>query len=74
MLDAYMYTRYSVRGCEHVLCPLIQAQMDYFKEYQQQVVKNAQTLAAALMKRGYGVVSGGTDTHVLLLDLRTKVW
>ena len=51
----------------------IQAQTDHFKVYQQQVVKNAQTLAAALANKGYGIVSGGTDTHVVLLDLRAKV-
>ena len=50
-----------------------QAQTDHFKEYQQQVVKNARTLAAALLNKGYGIVSGGTDTHVVLLDLRKKV-
>jgi glycine hydroxymethyltransferase len=36
------------------------------------VVKNAQTLAAALVERGYAIVSGGTDTHLLLVDLRPK--
>ena len=47
--------------------------MEHFKEYQQQVVKNARCLAAALAAKGYGIVSGGTDTHVFLLDLRAKV-
>ncbi|MCC6807923.1 MAG: serine hydroxymethyltransferase [Deltaproteobacteria bacterium] len=41
-----------------------------FKTYQQQVVKNAATLAAALVEKGYKLVSGGTDNHLLLLDLR----
>ena len=36
-------------------------------------MKNARTLAAALASKGYGIVSGGTDTHVVLLDLRAKV-
>ena len=52
----------------------VQAQTDHFKVYQQQVVKNARTLAAALSSKGYGIVSGGTDTHVVLLDLRAKVY
>lgn len=41
-----------------------------FKEYQQQIVKNAAALADALMKRGFDIVSGGTDNHLMLLDLR----
>jgi len=43
-----------------------------FKTYQQQVVKNAQALADQLMKGGLDIVSGGTDTHVMLVDLRPK--
>ncbi|MDZ7346885.1 MAG: serine hydroxymethyltransferase, partial [candidate division KSB1 bacterium] len=42
-----------------------------FVEYQKQVIANAKTLAAALMNRGYHIVSGGTDTHLMLVDLRT---
>jgi len=44
-----------------------------FKEYQQQVQKNAQVMAQAFIDRGYHVVSGGTDNHSMLIDLRTKV-
>jgi glycine hydroxymethyltransferase len=40
-----------------------------FKSYQQQIVKNASTLAAALMARGFKLVSGGTDNHLMLMDL-----
>ncbi|MCD8173137.1 MAG: serine hydroxymethyltransferase [Alistipes sp.] len=43
-----------------------------YKEYQKQVVKNAQALAAAFVKRGYNIISGGTDNHLMLIDLRTK--
>lgn len=43
-----------------------------FKKYQQQVVKNAKALAMALEEKGLRIVSGGTDTHLLLVDLRTK--
>jgi glycine hydroxymethyltransferase len=43
-----------------------------FKEYQIQVQKNAKAMGEAFMKRGYKVVSGGTDNHLLLIDLRTK--
>ena len=42
-----------------------------FKEYAKQVIVNAQTLANALQQEGFTIVSGGTDTHVLLVDLRT---
>ena len=41
-----------------------------FKEYAKQVIVNAQTLADALQQEGFTIVSGGTDTHVLLVDLR----
>ena len=43
-----------------------------WKEYATQVKKNAAVLADELVKRGYGIVSGGTDNHSMLLDLRTK--
>ena len=43
-----------------------------FKEYQIQVQKNAKAMGEAFIKRGYKVVSGGTDNHLLLIDLRTK--
>lgn len=41
-----------------------------FKAYAQQVIDNAQTLAKALVKRGFNLVSGGTDNHLMLVDLR----
>jgi len=43
-----------------------------FGEYQAQVIANAQTLARGLAKGGLDIVTGGTDTHVLLVDLRPK--
>ena len=43
-----------------------------FKTYQAQVIKNAQALADQLMKGGLDIVTGGTDTHVMLVDLRPK--
>lgn len=43
-----------------------------FKGYQEQVVKNAQALADQLMKGGLDIVSGGTDSHLMLVDLRPK--
>ncbi|PKL92375.1 MAG: serine hydroxymethyltransferase [Candidatus Goldiibacteriota bacterium HGW-Goldbacteria-1] len=41
-----------------------------FKDYQVQVMKNAQALAAELLKKGYKILTGGTDCHMILLDLR----
>ena len=43
-----------------------------FKEYQLQVQKNAAAMAKALIEKGYKIVSGGTDNHCILVDLRTK--
>ena len=43
-----------------------------FTEYCAQIVRNARALAAAMIDRGYLVVSGGTDNHLMLVDLRTK--
>ena len=43
-----------------------------FKVYQEQVKKNASVLANALMERGFNIVSGGTDNHSMLVDLRSK--
>lgn len=43
-----------------------------YKEYQTQVKKNAAAMADAFMKRGYKLVSNGTDNHLMLIDLRTK--
>ncbi|WP_343250782.1 serine hydroxymethyltransferase [Diplocloster hominis] len=46
-----------------------EALSDDFKVYQQQIVKNAQALSKALMERGIKIVSGGTDNHMMLVDL-----
>lgn len=47
-----------------------EALSDEFKEYQNQVVKNAKVLADELIKRGYKMLTGGTDNHLMLMDLR----
>ena len=49
-----------------------EALMPEFKAYQHQVVKNAKVFAAALEKRGFRIVSGGTDNHLFMVDLRPK--
>lgn len=43
-----------------------------FKLYARQIVENAKALAAVLMARGYDIVTGGTDTHLMLVDLRSR--
>ena len=48
-----------------------EAMTEEFKEYQRQIVKNAAALAAALQAKGLRLVSGGTDNHLMLLDLRS---
>src|SRR2546430_15050114 len=61
---------------EHVIAAkavaLGEALTPEFKAYAVQVVRNAQALAAALVERGYAIVSGGADTHLMLVDLRSK--
>jgi glycine hydroxymethyltransferase len=49
-----------------------EALTDDFKEYIQQVIKNAQALSQAMISRGYKIISGGTDNHLMLIDLRSK--
>jgi len=61
---------------EHVIAAkavsFLEALSPEFKTYAQNVVKNAQALAMALVQRGYAIVSGGTDSHLMLVDLRPK--
>ena len=49
-----------------------EAMTDDFKKYQAQIVKNAAALADKLMQNGFALVSGGTDNHLLLLDVRNR--
>ncbi len=49
-----------------------EALSDDFKKYVEQVKKNADVMADAFVKKGYKVISGGTDNHLMLIDLRTK--
>lgn len=51
---------------------LKEAMSNEFKVYQQRVVENSRTLAAELMKRGFRIISGGTDNHLMLIDLTNK--
>jgi len=49
-----------------------EALQDEFMHYALQVQKNAQAMASAFVKRGYNIISGGTDNHMMLIDLRNK--
>ncbi len=51
---------------------LKEAMSPEFKAYQQQIIKNAQALAEGLVSRGFSLVSGGTDNHLMLVDLTNK--
>ncbi len=51
---------------------LKEAMSEEFKQYQRQIVKNAQVLAKALLDKGIDLVSGGTDNHLMLIDLTAK--
>lgn len=61
---------------EHVIAAkavsFYEALQPEYKTYQQQVVKNAQAMAKALVEKGYKIISGGTDNHLMLIDLRSK--
>ena len=61
---------------EHIIAAkavsFLEALQPEYKEYQTQVVKNARAIAKAFMDKGYKVISGGTDNHSMLIDLRTK--
>ncbi|PVD35955.1 hypothetical protein C0Q70_02924 [Pomacea canaliculata] len=53
-----------------VAVALLEAMQPEYKEYQKQVLKNAKAMCSALLARGYKVVSGGTENHLVLVDLR----
>ncbi len=76
LLDSAVFPGVQGGPLEHVIAAKAVAfgevlQPEY-KEYQQQVLKNAKAMAQALMDKGYKIVSGGTDNHCILVDLRTK--
>ncbi len=49
-----------------------EALSDDFKSYGEQIIKNAQAMAQAFVDKGYDIISGGTDNHLMLIDLRNK--
>jgi len=77
ILDSGVFPGTQGGPLEHVIAAKAvafgEALTDEFKEYQIQVMKNAKVLAQAFVDKGYKVISGGTDNHSMLIDLRTKV-
>jgi len=75
-LDKQVFPGLQGGPLEHVIAAkavaLQEAMQPEFKVYAAQVVKNARVLAEALIARGFAIVSGGTDTHLFLVDLRPK--
>lgn len=76
LLDSAVFPGVQGGPLEHVIAAKAvafgEALKPEFKEYQKQVKKNAAALAQALIDKGYKIVSGGTDNHCILVDLRTK--
>ena len=76
LLDSAVFPGVQGGPLEHVIAAKAvafgEALPPEFKEYQKQVQKNARVLAQALIDMGYNIVSGGTDNHCILVDLRTK--
>ncbi|GAL72079.1 serine hydroxymethyltransferase [Jejuia pallidilutea] len=76
LLDSAVFPGNQGGPLEHIIAAKAiafgEALTDDFLNYQLQVKKNAATMAAALMAKGYNIISGGTDNHMMLIDLRNK--
>lgn len=76
LLDSAVFPGVQGGPLEHVIAAkavsFFECLQPEYKAYQMQVKKNAAALADALMKRGFNIVSGGTDNHLMLVDLRSK--
>lgn len=76
LLDSAVFPGIQGGPLEHVIAAkavsFFEALQPEYKEYQMQVKKNAKAMAEAFIAKGYKIVSGGTDNHSMLIDLRTK--
>jgi glycine hydroxymethyltransferase len=76
LLDAAVFPGIQGGPLEHVIAAKAvafgEALTDNYKAYMSQVKKNAAAMAEAFMKKGYDIISGGTDNHSMLIDLRSK--
>ncbi|MDR3144083.1 MAG: serine hydroxymethyltransferase [Puniceicoccales bacterium] len=75
IIDASVFPGTQGGPLEHVIAGkavcFLEALRPEFKQYQAQIIGNAAALAGAMLARGYHVVTGGTDNHLMLIDLRT---
>lgn len=75
-IDLAVFPKLQGGGLQHIIAAKAitfgEALKPEFKEYQEQVVKNAKVLAEELIKYDFNVLTGGTDNHLILLDLRNK--
>ena len=76
ILDSSVFPGVQGGPLEHVIAAkavaFYEAMQPEYVEYQKQVIANAQAMCKAFMEKGYNVVSGGTDNHLMLIDLRSK--
>ncbi|MEN8811008.1 MAG: serine hydroxymethyltransferase [Flavobacteriales bacterium] len=76
LLDSGVFPGTQGGPLEHVIAAKAvafgEALQPEFKEYGKQMIKNAQAMAAAFVEKGYQIISGGTDNHSMLIDLRSK--
>lgn len=76
LLDAAVFPGTQGGPLEHVIAAKAvafgEALSDSFTDYQKQVIKNAQVMAQEFVNLGYNIISGGTDNHCMLIDLRSK--
>lgn len=76
ILDSSVFPGVQGGPLEHIIAgkavAFFEAMQPEFVSYQKQVMANARTLSQAFMDKGYKVVSGGTDNHLMLIDLRTR--
>ncbi len=76
ILDSGVFPGMQGGPLEHVIAAKAvafhEALQPEYKTYCQQVVRNAQAMASAFVERGYKIISGGTDNHLMLIDLRSK--
>jgi glycine hydroxymethyltransferase len=76
VLDAAVFPGIQGGPLEHVIAAKAvafgEALTDEFVQYQIQTAKNAQALAGAMVEKGFKIISGGTDNHLMLIDLRNK--
>ena len=76
VIDSYVFPGVQGGPLEHVIAAkavaFFEAAQPEYVQYQKQVIANAQAMCAEFLRRGYKVVSGGTDNHLMLIDLRGK--